>query len=219
MTDCGHGQPHRHRPRRRRRHPHEVEDHEGAAPDRRAQHDRPRAARRAGRRAAAVVAVVGHQREQVGPHIQELVPDAVLAVQETQDGTGHAVRVAMEASGTTTGTVIVAAGDTPLLEGETLRAFAEEHHAAQRAVSILSGLLADPFGYGRIVRNDEGDVEAIVEEKDATPEQREIAEISSGILAFDAEFLVDGAGPRSATTTPRASTTSPTPSAWRARTG
>src|SRR4051812_22909497 len=134
-----------------------------------------------------VVAVVGHQREQVGPHITELVPSAVLAVQETQDGTGHAVRVAMEASGTTTGTVIVAAGDTPLLEGESLRAFAEEHHAAQRAVSILSGRLADPFGYGRIVRNHEGDVEAIVEEKDATPEQREIDEISSGILAFDAE--------------------------------
>jgi bifunctional UDP-N-acetylglucosamine pyrophosphorylase/glucosamine-1-phosphate N-acetyltransferase len=137
-----------------------------------------------------VVAVVGHQREQVGPHITELMPSAVLAVQETQEGTGHAVRVAMEASGTTTGTVIVAAGDTPLLEGESLRAFAEEHHAAQRAVSILSGRLADPFGYGRIVRNHEGDVEAIVEEKDATPEQREIDEISSGILAFDAEFLV-----------------------------
>ena len=63
----------------------------------------------------SVVAVVGHQREQVGPHITELVPDAVLAVQESQDGTGHAVRVAMEALGQarTTGTVIVAAGDTP----------------------------------------------------------------------------------------------------------
>ncbi|MBC2931434.1 bifunctional UDP-N-acetylglucosamine diphosphorylase/glucosamine-1-phosphate N-acetyltransferase GlmU [Nocardioides sp. zg-1228] len=137
-----------------------------------------------------VVAVVGHQREQVGPHITALLPSAVLAVQETQEGTGHAVRVAMDALGTTSGTVIVAAGDTPLLEGDTLRAFAEEHHAAQRAVSILSGLVADPFGYGRIVRNDEGDVEAIVEEKDATPEQREIREVSSGILAFDAEFLL-----------------------------
>ena len=62
-------------------------------------------------------------------------------------------------------------------------------------MSILSGVVADPFGYGRIVRNDEGDVEAIVEEKDATPQQREIPEISSGILAFDAEFLV-GALPR-----------------------
>jgi bifunctional UDP-N-acetylglucosamine pyrophosphorylase / glucosamine-1-phosphate N-acetyltransferase len=143
-----------------------------------------------------IVAVVGHQREQVGPHITELVPDAVLAVQESQDGTGHAVRVAMEALGEarTTGTVIVAAGDTPLLRGESLRAFAEEHEAAQRAVSILSGVVADPFGYGRIVRNDEGDVEAIVEEKDATTEQREISEISSGILAFDAGFLLEALG-------------------------
>jgi len=142
-----------------------------------------------------VVAVVGHQREQVGPHIQELLPDAVLAVQETQQGTGHAVRVAMEALAAqgagTSGTVVVAAGDTPLLEGESLRAFAVEHEAAQRAVSILSGVVPDPFGYGRVVRNHEGDVEAIVEEKDATDEQREICEINSGILAFDAEFLLD----------------------------
>ncbi|PKH37455.1 bifunctional UDP-N-acetylglucosamine pyrophosphorylase / Glucosamine-1-phosphate N-acetyltransferase [Nocardioides alpinus] len=138
----------------------------------------------------SVVAVVGHQREQVGPHIIELLPTAVLAVQETQEGTGHAVRIAMEASGTTSGTVIVAAGDTPLLEGESLRAFAVEHEAAQRAVSILSGKVPKPFGYGRIVRNAEGDVEAIVEEKEATPEQREIDEINSGILAFDAEFLI-----------------------------
>lgn len=69
----------------------------------------------------SVVAVVGHQREQVGPHITELLPGAVLAVQETQQGTGHAVRVAMEACGATTGTVIVAAGDTPLLEGSPSR--------------------------------------------------------------------------------------------------
>ena len=138
-----------------------------------------------------IVAVVGHQREQVGPHIQALVPDAVLAVQETQDGTGHAVRVAVEAAGAVEGTVIVAYGDTPLLKGESLRAFADEHEAAQRAVSVLSGIVANPFGYGRVVRNHEGDVEAIVEEKDATTEQREIREINSGILAFDAEFLVE----------------------------
>jgi bifunctional UDP-N-acetylglucosamine pyrophosphorylase / glucosamine-1-phosphate N-acetyltransferase len=138
-----------------------------------------------------VVAVVGHQREQVSAHILQLMPDAVLAVQEAQEGTGHAVRVAMESLGTTSGTVIVAAGDTPLLQGESLRAFAEEHEAAERAVSILSGVVPDSFGYGRVVRAADGDVEAIVEEKDATPEQREISEISSGILAFDASFLAE----------------------------
>jgi bifunctional UDP-N-acetylglucosamine pyrophosphorylase / glucosamine-1-phosphate N-acetyltransferase len=142
-----------------------------------------------------VVAVVGHQREAVGAHIRELVPDVVLAVQEVLDGTGGAVRVAMEASGTTRGTVVVATGDTPLLEGESLRRLVADHRAAEQVVSILSGIVANPFGYGRILRNDEGDVEAIVEEKDATPAQREIAEISSGILAFDAQFLA-GALPR-----------------------
>ncbi len=138
-----------------------------------------------------VVAVVGHQRDQVGPHIQALMPEAALAVQEEQKGTGHAVRIALEAVGTTSGTVLVAAGDTPLLRGESLRGFAQEHRAADCAVSVLSGIVEQPHGYGRIVRNHEGDVEGIVEEKDATAEQREIREISSGILAFDAEFLLE----------------------------
>jgi bifunctional UDP-N-acetylglucosamine pyrophosphorylase/glucosamine-1-phosphate N-acetyltransferase len=138
-----------------------------------------------------VVAVVGHQREQVGPHIESLLPEVVLAVQEDQQGTGHAVRIALEAAGTTSGTVLVAAGDTPLLRGDSLRGFAQEHEAAQCAVSVLSGIVDDPFGYGRIVRNDEGDVEAIVEERDASADQRGIHEISSGILAFDAGFLVE----------------------------
>ncbi|GAA1760421.1 bifunctional UDP-N-acetylglucosamine diphosphorylase/glucosamine-1-phosphate N-acetyltransferase GlmU [Nocardioides hankookensis] len=138
-----------------------------------------------------VVAVVGHQREAVGAHIHESFPDVVLAVQEEQHGTGHAVRMAVEAAGQMSGTVVVAYGDTPLLRGDSLREFADEHEAAQRAVSILSGIVPDPFGYGRVLRNDEGDVEAIVEEKDATAEQREVREINSGILAFDAEFLRD----------------------------
>ena len=102
-----------------------------------------------------VVAVVGHQREQVGPHIQELLPEAVLAVQESQDGTGHAVRIAWEAldPADRSGTVLVAYGDTPLLEGESLRAFAADHLQAGRAVSILSGIVANPFGYGRVLRD------------------------------------------------------------------
>ncbi len=144
-----------------------------------------------------VVAVVGHQREQVGPHIQGLLPDVVLAVQETQDGTGHAVRVAWEAldSADRGDTVVVAYGDTPLLEGESLRAFAEDHRAAGRGVSILSGVVRDPFGYGRVLRDESGEVTGIVEEKDASPEQAQVNEINSGILAFDADFL-DRALPR-----------------------
>ena len=140
-----------------------------------------------------IVAVVGHQREQVGPHVQDLVPDAVLAVQETQEGTGHAVRIAWESlqahGGSAGGTVLVAYGDTPLLEGESLRAFADFHRSNDAAVSILTGLVDEPFGYGRIVRGDDDGVEAIVEEKDATPDQAAIREINSGILAIDADFL------------------------------
>jgi bifunctional UDP-N-acetylglucosamine pyrophosphorylase/glucosamine-1-phosphate N-acetyltransferase len=142
-----------------------------------------------------IVAVVGHQREQVAPHVQELVPDALIAVQEEQHGTGHAVRVAMEAvrqaEGAIGGTVLVAYADTPLLEAESLQRFADEHEAAERAVSILSGLVENPFGYGRVLRDAEGEVEGIVEEKDATEDQRGIREINSGILAFDAAFLVE----------------------------
>ena len=142
-----------------------------------------------------IITVVGHQRDQVGAHVHELVPEAMLAVQEEQRGTGHAVRMAMDAVTSSgqqlRGTVLVAYADTPLLRGDSLVRFAAEHEAAQRAVSILSGLVDQPFGYGRVVRNAEGDVEAIVEEKDATDEQRAINEINSGILAFDAEFLLD----------------------------
>ncbi|MCW2813124.1 MAG: UDP-N-acetylglucosamine pyrophosphorylase [Nocardioides sp.] len=140
---------------------------------------------------ARVVAVVGVQREQVGAHIQGIVPDVVLAVQEEQLGTGHAVRVAMAAVAQTSGTVVVATGDTPLLTGDSLRDFVAEHRASQAAVSILSGVVDDPFGLGRVLRNEEGDVLAIVEEKDASDAQREIREINSGILAFDAAFLTE----------------------------
>ncbi len=145
-----------------------------------------------------IVAVVGHGRDEVGPHIQQLTPSALLAVQEEQHGTGHAVRIAVEAvlaaGQSLEGTVLVAYGDTPLLQGDSLRAFAAEHEAAQRAVSILSGIVADPHGYGRVVRDADGDVVAIVEEKDAGVDEREIREINSGILAFDAEFLAEALG-------------------------
>ncbi|CAB4734597.1 unannotated protein [freshwater metagenome] len=139
----------------------------------------------------SVVAVVGHQRELVAPHVSALLPDCLLAVQEEQKGTGHAVRVAVEAAGTTSGTVLVAYGDTPLLTGQSLRDFVAEHEAAQRAVSLLSGDVAEPAGYGRVVRDADGEVLAIVEHKDATAEQLEITEINSGIMAFEAGFLLD----------------------------
>jgi bifunctional UDP-N-acetylglucosamine pyrophosphorylase/glucosamine-1-phosphate N-acetyltransferase len=141
-----------------------------------------------------LVAVVGSGREQVGPHILDHAPDAVLAVQETQEGTGHAVRVALEAlreaAGTTQGTVVVMAGDTPLMQAETLTALVADHESVGRAVTILTGEVENPFGYGRVLRDATGAVHAIVEEKDATAEQAAVREINSGVFAFDGEFLV-----------------------------
>ncbi len=145
-----------------------------------------------------LVAVVGSGREQVGPHILEQAPDAVLAVQETPEGTGHAVRVGLDAlraaAGTTRGTVVVMAGDTPLLQGETITGLVADHDAAGRAVTVLTGEVEDPFGYGRVLRDESGGVRAIVEEKDATEEQASVCEISSGVFAFDGEFLAAALG-------------------------
>jgi bifunctional UDP-N-acetylglucosamine pyrophosphorylase / glucosamine-1-phosphate N-acetyltransferase len=146
-----------------------------------------------------VVTVVGHQRELVEPHVTDLMPECVVAVQEEQLGTAHAVRIAVERLGLDkvgggSGTVLVAYGDTPLLRPDTLQALLDDHALGGNTVTILSGIVADPFGYGRIVRGAGGAVEAIVEEKDATDAEREIAEINSGILAFDAAFLGEALG-------------------------
>jgi bifunctional UDP-N-acetylglucosamine pyrophosphorylase / glucosamine-1-phosphate N-acetyltransferase len=142
-----------------------------------------------------LVAVIGNSREQVGPHILDQVPGALLAVQETQDGTGHAVRIALDAlrdaAGTTDGVIVVMAGDTPLMQGETLTGLVAAHTAADRAITVLTAEVPEPFGYGRVVRDADGSVTAIVEEKDATAEQAAIREISSGIFAFDGAFLAD----------------------------
>jgi bifunctional UDP-N-acetylglucosamine pyrophosphorylase / glucosamine-1-phosphate N-acetyltransferase len=143
---------------------------------------------------AQVITVVGHQRELVGPHITGLAPEAVLAVQEEQLGTGHAVGVALAAVPRPSGTVLVAYGDTPLLRGATLAALVADHEASGRAVTVLTGQVAVPTGYGRIVRAVSGEVAAIVEEKDATDEQRAITEVNSGIYAFSADFLADAVG-------------------------
>ncbi len=142
-----------------------------------------------------LVAVVGNGRDQVGPHLLELAPEALLAVQETQDGTGHAVRVGLDAlrekAGTTAGTVVVMAGDTPLLQGDTIAGLVADHAGSGRAITVLSGEVADPFGYGRVIRAADGSVTAIVEQKDADEAQAAVREINSGVFAFDGSFLAE----------------------------
>ncbi|MCL3817826.1 bifunctional UDP-N-acetylglucosamine diphosphorylase/glucosamine-1-phosphate N-acetyltransferase GlmU [Aeromicrobium wangtongii] len=144
----------------------------------------------AGAGAHTTVAVVGHDREQVSAAISAYDPSIVLAVQEEQNGTGHAVHVALEAlDAPPTGTVLVTYGDVPLLTSQTLAELLVDHRAAGRAVTILTAEVDDPTGYGRILRDADGAVTAIREHRDASPEELAVHEINSGILAVDAQFL------------------------------
>ncbi len=142
---------------------------------------------------AELVVVVGHAREQVAAHLAEIDPEVRTAVQEQQNGTGHAVRMALEElGGPVDGTVVVVCGDTPLLTADTLAALTGTHQADGNAVTVLTAEVPDATGYGRIVRDGaSGAVTAIVEHKDATDEQRAIAEINSGVFAFDGRLLAD----------------------------
>lgn len=143
-----------------------------------------------------LVVVVGHAREAVTAHLGEIDPGTRTAVQEQQNGTGHAVRMALEElGGTVEGTVVVVCGDTPLLTGETLNALAATHVGDGNAVTVLTAEVPDATGYGRIVRDDAtGAVTAIVEHKDATDAQRAVREINSGVFAFDGQLLADALG-------------------------
>ena len=136
------------------------------------------------------VAVVGHDRDQVSAAISAHDPAVVQAVQEEQNGTGHAVRIALEAlDAPPTGTVVVTYGDVPLLTSQTLAELLVGHRAAGRAVTILSAEVDDPTGYGRIVRGDDGSVLAIREHRDASADELAVREINSGILVVDGPFL------------------------------
>ncbi|MCB5180356.1 bifunctional UDP-N-acetylglucosamine diphosphorylase/glucosamine-1-phosphate N-acetyltransferase GlmU [Streptomyces antimicrobicus] len=143
-----------------------------------------------------LVVVVGHAREQVQAHLSAVDPGVRTAVQHEQNGTGHAVRMALEElGGAVEGTVVVVCGDTPLLTAQTLSALVATHDADGNAVTVLTAEVPDSTGYGRIVRDVEsGAVKAIVEHKDATDAQRAIREINSGVFAFDGALLADALG-------------------------
>jgi bifunctional UDP-N-acetylglucosamine pyrophosphorylase / glucosamine-1-phosphate N-acetyltransferase len=141
-----------------------------------------------------LVVVVGHGRDAVSAHVAEVAPWAVTVVQEEQNGTGHAVRVALadlagKGISTADGPVVVLTGDTPLLTGRTLVTMLLEHESTSASATVLTARLSDPTGYGRVVREPGGSVAAIVEDKDATEDQRRIDEINSGMYAFSADRL------------------------------
>src|SRR5580658_8444313 len=138
-------------------------------------------------KAAQILAVVGHQAQEVGALAESLGVDTVK--QQPQRGTGHALQVARRALRKSAKLVIVVPGDAPLLRAETLTALLDTHRRGEAAATILSAELSDPTDYGRVVRDSEGRVQAVVEEKAATPEQRAIREVNSSIYCFTLEKL------------------------------
>ena len=132
--------------------------------------------------------VIGSGREAVEAHISQIAPGATTVVQEQRNGTGHATQLAL-AGNTPKGTVLILAGDTPLLTGDSLAQFVAAHAAGKFAASVLTAEHPEPTGYGRIIRDDSDELLRIVEEKDATDEEKFIFEINSGVYAFDGEKL------------------------------
>jgi bifunctional UDP-N-acetylglucosamine pyrophosphorylase/glucosamine-1-phosphate N-acetyltransferase len=136
---------------------------------------------------AQLLVVVGHQAEQVAAVVAGHGGQTVL--QKPQRGTGHAMQVARRAIRKSAKIALVIPGDAPLLRTETLAALLDTHRRSEAAATLLTAELDVPTDYGRILRDPEGRVQAIIEEKSATPEQRAIREINSSIYCFSLEKL------------------------------
>jgi bifunctional UDP-N-acetylglucosamine pyrophosphorylase/glucosamine-1-phosphate N-acetyltransferase len=131
------------------------------------------------------VVVTGHGAETV----RALVPDETCVLQEQQLGTGHAVMCAMEALGDVEGLLLVLSGDAPLLRPETVRRLVQACESSRAAVAVLTTRMSEPFGYGRIIRDQNGALAAIVEQRDLAPGQFHIDEVNTGTYCFDAAAL------------------------------
>ncbi|GAV20857.1 bifunctional UDP-N-acetylglucosamine pyrophosphorylase / Glucosamine-1-phosphate N-acetyltransferase [Mariprofundus micogutta] len=140
-------------------------------------------------RPKAIAMVTGHASEMVRDHVGQPV-NLDWVIQDKQLGTGHAVQQCEQVIRDVRDVLIVC-GDTPLLKVETLAMLVDEHRASDSDVTVLTAKPENPFGYGRIVRDSETRVSSIVEEKDATGEQRLINEVSSGIYCVRHEVLFD----------------------------
>jgi bifunctional UDP-N-acetylglucosamine pyrophosphorylase / glucosamine-1-phosphate N-acetyltransferase len=137
----------------------------------------------------SITIVVGHQ----GDTLQEALsthPNLVVVVQEPQLGTAHALLTTETALRQATGTVLLLSGDVPLLSSDTLKALVARHETAQAAVSVVTALVDEPTGYGRIIRSGQ-QIARIVEERDASPAERAIREINAGIYAFRLDGLFE----------------------------
>jgi bifunctional UDP-N-acetylglucosamine pyrophosphorylase / glucosamine-1-phosphate N-acetyltransferase len=138
-----------------------------------------------------VVVVTGQAGGPVAEELAEHAPDATVVIQERRGGTGHAVRTVIESVGMIHGTIVVTYADTPLLRSQTLAELVAVHEAGDAAVTVLTAVVDDPAGYGRIVRDSAGGFAGIVEDSDATAAERAITEINSGVYAFAGDLLAD----------------------------
>src|SRR5688572_24717268 len=138
----------------------------------------------------SVVAVIGFQGDAVQQVVSERFGSRVsFAWQYEQNGTGDAVRLALAEIPLGVSTVLVSCGDTPLLKEESLRALLQAQVRCEAKIAFFAAIHDSPTGYGRVIRDSNGFVTRIIEEADASDEQRQIQEINSGIYVFDAAFL------------------------------
>lgn len=138
--------------------------------------------------AAEKIVIVGHGAELVESMVGE---QGKIVLQAEQLGTGHAVMQTKDALAGFTGTAMILCGDTPLLDGEELKKFYEAHVQSGAAATVLTAFMDNPFGYGRIVRDADGNVQGIVEEKDADAQQKLIKEINTGIYCLECPLMFD----------------------------
>jgi bifunctional UDP-N-acetylglucosamine pyrophosphorylase/glucosamine-1-phosphate N-acetyltransferase len=136
-----------------------------------------------------VVVVVRHERDQVADAVLGVAPEVIVADQDEIPGTGRAVEIALDSLPGFAGDVLVLSGDVPLLDADTLTAFVAEHRAADAGATLMTAILGDPTGYGRIIRESDGSVARIVEQKDASPEEASVTEVNAGMYVFSAAAL------------------------------
>lgn len=138
--------------------------------------------------------IVGHQAERVEEYITKTYDNAKCILQSPQLGTGHAVSMALPFLKEFDGEVIILCGDTPLITEDTLKEFIDEHHKNNSDLTVMSAIFENPTNYGRIIRNQDGSLNSIVEEKDASTEQKAVKEVNAGVYCLNWAKIKDAFG-------------------------
>lgn len=139
---------------------------------------------------SGVYVVLRHEKELIGEYLSKSYPTAIQVEQDKISGTGRAVEVCLaQIPADFEGDVLVVSGDVPLLDNQTLKSFVSTHQSSKAAATILTAIVDDTAGYGRIIRESDGQVSRIVEHLDANEEELKIQEINAGVYIFDARHL------------------------------